>query len=306
MSRIDEALKRASRGVDDAVPGDRAGAVDDAASVHYPAEGGVYQIRSGPAVASVASPVRAVGATVPRPAAPAREDEPAPERSELAPKLVVSERTSTLAVEQYRRLAGAIHELQTERGLKTLMVTSSVPGEGKTLTVSNLGLTLSESYGRRVLLIDADFRRPTLHELFHVSNEEGLGDVLRTSRSEVPFRQVSENLTVLPAGQVDQPMEALTSDAMRDLLQHCAEIFDWVLLDAPPVGVMPDARLLASLTRAVLFVVGAGSTPHQVVSRALAEFDRDTVVGTVLNRVQEHDMPGTGYYRGYYAAGQRA
>jgi succinoglycan biosynthesis transport protein ExoP len=78
------------------------------------------------------------------------------------------------------------------------------------------------------------------------------------------------------------------------------------LLDAPPVGVMPDARLLASLTRAVLFVVGAGSTPHQVVSRALAEFERDTVVGTVLNRVQEHDMPGTDYYRGYYAAGQRA
>jgi capsular exopolysaccharide synthesis family protein len=305
MSRIDEALKRASCGVDDAAPADRAGAVDDAASVHYPAEGGVFQIRSGPAVASVASSVRAVAATVPRPAPPPREETVA-DRPELAPKLVVSERTSTLAVEQYRRLAGAIHEIQMERGLKTLMVTSSVPGEGKTLTVSNLGLTLSESYRRRVLLIDADFRRPTLHELFHVSNEEGLGDVLRTSRSEVPFRQVSENLTVLPAGQVDQPMEALTSDAMRDLLQHCAEIFDWVLLDAPPVGVMPDARLLASLTRAVLFVVGAGSTPHQVVSRALAEFERDTVVGTVLNRVQEHDMPGTDYYRGYYAAGQRA
>jgi capsular exopolysaccharide synthesis family protein len=305
MSRIDEALKRASCGVDDAAPADRAGAVDDAASVHYPAEGGVFQIRSGPAVASVASSVRAVAATVPRPAPPPREETVA-DRPELAPKLVVSERTSTLAVEQYRRLAGAIHEIQMERGLKTLMVTSSVPGEGKTLTVSNLGLTLSESYRRRVLLIDADFRRPTLHELFHVSNEEGLGDVLRTSRSEVPYRQVSENLTILPAGQVDQPMEALTSDAMRDLLQHCAEIFDWVLLDAPPVGVMPDARLLASLTRAVLFVVGAGSTPHQVVSRALAEFERDTVVGTVLNRVQEHDMPGTDYYRGYYAAGQRA
>lgn len=298
MSRIDEALKRASRGaIEDAARTGRVEATDDSA-LHYPQEtGGVFQIRSG----SV-GPMPLRPNVAPRPAG---SDGSVGDRAPFAEKLVASEGALPLAVEQYRRLAGAIHEIQVERGLKTLMVTSSIPGEGKTLTVSNLALTLSESYRRRVLLIDADFRRPMIHELFRISNGEGLGDVLRSSRSEIPFRQVSENLAVLSAGQVDQPMEALTSEAMRALLEHCAGMFDWVLLDAPPVGMMPDARLLANLTRAVLFVVAAGSTPHHVVSRALAEFERESVVGTVLNRVQQDHMPTTDYYKSYYPAGRR-
>jgi Mrp family chromosome partitioning ATPase len=105
---------------------------------------------------------------------------------------------------------------------------------------------------------------------------------------------------VLPAGRADQPMEALTSEAMRALLERAAATFDWVLLDAPPVGLMPDARLLAGLTRAVLFVVRARSTPHAIVTRAVAEFESDSMVGVVLNQVEEHDIPATGYYEDYY------
>ena len=81
-----------------------------------------------------------------------------------------------MSVEQYRRLAGAVHGLQVDRGLKTLMVTSAVPNEGKTLTVTNLALTLSESYKRRVLLIDADLRRPSVHDLFRIPNTTGLAE----------------------------------------------------------------------------------------------------------------------------------
>ena len=116
----------------------------------------------------------------------------------------------------------------------------------------------------------------------------------------MPFLQVSEHLTVLPAGKLDQPM-ALTSDRMRVLLEQSAATFDWVLIDAAPVGFMPDAQLLARLTRAVLFVIAAHATPHTLVSRAIAELGPECVVGTVLNCVEEHNIPAAGYYQDYYS-----
>jgi capsular exopolysaccharide synthesis family protein len=296
MSRIDEALKRASHGAtrdpEIAAPVDSLTDIAGGALPNYPAEAGVFQVHSGPA-----EPLsRHTTAVLPR----QKRDQWAANSPGFAGKLVVSEGVAPFALEQYRRLAGAIHELHVERGLKTLMVTSAVPHEGKTLTVSNLALTLSESYRRRVLLIDADLRRPTIHQLFRIGNERGLGEVLRSPAGEIPFREASEHLTVLPAGQVDQPMEGLTSEAMRALVERCAETFDFVLLDAPPVAMMPDARLLANLTRAVLFVIAARSTPHPIVARALSEFDAESVIGTVLNRMSEDDIPATDYYKEYY------
>jgi non-specific protein-tyrosine kinase len=218
---------------------------------------------------------------------------------------VVSKKAAPMAVEQFRRLAGAVHELQVEQGLKTLMVTSTLPNEGKTLTAANLALTLSESCERRVLLIDADLRRPFLHEMFRLPNARGLSDLLRSDHGEAPPFQVSEFLSVLPAGPLDQPM-ALASDRMRVLLERSAAAFDWVLIDAVPVGFMPDAQLLARLTRAVLFVIAANSTPHLLVSRAIAEIGAECVIGTVLNRLEERDIPAAGYYQEYYLPARQA
>ncbi len=221
--------------------------------------------------------------------------------SALDGKLMAGDAVASVSVEQYRRLAAAMHELQLERDLKTLMVTSALPREGKTLTVTNLALTLSGSYARRVLLIDADLRRPSVHEVLNLSNTAGLSEALRSERSELPIRQVSPMLTVLTAGKAENnPMALLTSARMLRLLEESSVQFDWVLLDAPPVGFMPDAGLLASMTRAVLFVIGAGSTPYQLVQRATAELGRDCIVGTVLNRIDEQNIPATGYYGDYY------
>ncbi len=213
---------------------------------------------------------------------------------------MASGRATPIAVEQYRRLAGAVHELQLDQGLKTLMVTSALPNEGKTLTVANLALTLSEACSRRVLLIDADLRRPSVHEVLRLPNVRGLSDVLRSERGEMPLVQVSEHLTVLPAGNLDQPM-ALTSDRMRVLLEQSAATYDWVLIDAAPVGFMPDAQLLARLTRAVLFVIAANSTPNQLVSRAIAQIGPECVIGTVLNCVEDNNIPAAAYYQEYYS-----
>jgi capsular exopolysaccharide synthesis family protein len=236
-------------------------------------------------------------------AAPAAPPEPPTWRfsDTYAGKLVVSPGIPPVSLEQYRRLAGAMHALQVERSLTTLMVTSTLPSEGKTLTVANLALTLSESYARRVLLIDADLRRPMVHELFGLPNVAGLADVLRVERGPISVLQVTPRLSILPAGRLDaSPMAGLTSDRMRKLLDQSAAEFDWVLLDAPPVAGMPDASLVAGLTRAVLFIIEAGGTQYRLVERAMTELGREYIVGTVLNRVQDHNIPTSAYFDKYY------
>lgn len=222
----------------------------------------------------------------------------------LEGKLILSH-AAPVAVEQYRRLAATLHELQAAHGTKTLMVTSALPREGKTLTVSNLAMTLSESYGRRVLLIDADLRRPSIHEVFRLANTTGLSEGLRSDSSELSLLQLSPRLSVLPAGRPESnPMAGLTSERMRALLEESAQVFDWVLLDAPPVGIMPDANLLARLTQGVIFVVAAGSTPYNLVERAITEIGRDSIVGVVLNRIDPNSIPATGYYEQYYQSSE--
>jgi protein-tyrosine kinase len=216
-------------------------------------------------------------------------------------KLVGSPDTPPIVVEQYRRLAASLHQLQLDAGLKTLMVTSAAPREGKTLTVTNLALTLSESYRKRVLLIDADLRRPSLHEIFRLPKTVGLSEALR-SGSRPHLLELSPLLSILPAGELEgDPLGALTSDRLSALLEHCSAAFDWVLLDTPPIGLMPDGNVLARLTKAVVFVIGAGITPYRLVERAITEIGRDCIVGTVLNRIEEQHLPTAGEYSDYYA-----
>jgi capsular exopolysaccharide synthesis family protein len=212
-------------------------------------------------------------------------------------KLVADGGAPLASIEEYRRLAATLHHLQAEQGLKTLMVTSSVPQEGKTLTVVNLAMTLSESYRRRVLLIDADLRRPSIHDVFGISNRYGLCDALRPEHTELQLALVSSLLWVLPAGPPDaNPMRALASERMERFLEEVGSSFDWILLDAPPVALMADAGLLARLTRAVILVIGAGSTPYAHVEKVVGELGREHIIGTVLNRVEGDATQWSGYY----------
>ena len=212
---------------------------------------------------------------------------------------LVTGTSSAVSVEQYRKVAAALHEEQVRSQLKTVIVTSALPGEGKTLTVVNLALTLSESYGRRVLVIDADLRGPSLHTALNIANDRGLSDAL--NGGQVTFVQVSNDLAVLPAGMPGPtPLAALTSGRMAQVLEECASQFDWVLIDTPPIGVLPDAQVLVRLAGAVLFVIGAGTTPAATVERAIAELGGpDAVFGVLLNRVDQRRIPSANYY-GHY------
>ena len=137
-----------------------------------------------------------------------------------AEKLIVSPNIPQPLLETYRRLVATLHAYQAEHGIKVLMISSAVPDEGKTLTAANIALTLSESYERRVLLIDADLRRPSLDTLFGIGRVHGLNEAITSQPPrQVPVIQVSRHLSLLTAGRPDaDPMSALTSARMRQLL----------------------------------------------------------------------------------------
>ena len=207
----------------------------------------------------------------------------------IAEKLVVTPSISPVSLEQYRRLAATLHRRQSETRIKTVLVASTMPGEGKTLTAVNLALTFSESYGRNVLLIDGDLRRPTTHAVLEVPNILGSGVVATTETDQkLSLIQVSQRLSVLTAGQPDNdPMSRLASDRMKRVLNEAAAQFDWVIIDTPPVGSVPDANILAQMADVVLLVVEAGRTPARLVQRTAEALGKERVMGVILNRADD-------------------
>ena len=294
MSRIDEALKRASGDSVATLPLERTAGIADRAEEsleRYPLGGHCRPPRHSRSVDLAPGVLIAPGAS--------RNRQFAPLDAETDAKIVTGH-PSAIAVEQYRRLAATLHQLQAERGIKTLMITSAVPREGKTLTATNLALTLSESYGLKVLLIDADLRRPSVHEIFKLPNTAGLSDGLKHDKA-MQFVEVSSCLTMLPAGRsTSDPMAQLTSNRMKALVKDSASRYDWVILDTPPIGLLPDAQLLTGLADGAIVVIGAGSTPYTLVERVVNELGTENIIGTVLNRIEEGSVRGNDYLRDYY------
>lgn len=222
----------------------------------------------------------------------------------LAQKIVVDRNIMPVSREQYRRLAATLHHAQEDAGVKVVMVASAVVGEGKTLTASNLALTFSESYKRSVLLIDGDFRRPALHVVFNIDAPYGLSEgLMSVVEQKMPLYRVSERLTILPAGKPSSdPMAGLTSGRMRRVIQEAREAFDWVIVDTPPVGLLPDANLLATMVDGAVLVVRANSTPYHQVVRAIDALDRNRLLGVVLNSATASTGSHHNYYSYYHGA----
>lgn len=219
-------------------------------------------------------------------------------------KLVVSGSASHALREQYRRVAATLHHSQEETGIKTIMITSAVPDEGKTLTATNIALTLSESYRRRVLLIDADLRRPSLDGVFMMPKGFGLNEALTgPPNRKVPLVQVSKHLSLLPAGAPDpDPMSSLTSERMRTLIKEASSVFDWVIMDTAPIGILTDAKLMGTMVDGAILVIRAGRTPADLVTRSVNALGRNRIVGVILNRADRRRTSGNAYtYDSYYS-----
>jgi len=301
MGRIDEALRRANL---DAAQGLGAEMPAPAASpwlVEEHEEHGGQAPEKSPASEPAAE--RPAG----RPE-PAEDGQPARSfeiDATAVERLVVSKSAGPLLVEQFRGLAATLLRAQGERQIKSVIVTSASPGDGKSHVAVNLALTLSESYRRRVLLIDADLRRPTLHVLFRVSNTKGLGEALKEKSDEkVATVRLSETLTLLPAGRPEpSPLAGLSSDRMKRIVADAVERFDWVIVDSPPVGVLADAHLVSETVDTALVVVRAGVTRFPDLKAAADTLGHDRILGVVLNAVDALEIRGEGYYSHYYGHG---
>jgi capsular exopolysaccharide synthesis family protein len=219
----------------------------------------------------------------------------------LSEKVVIDRHMMPSSREQYRRLAATLHDAQSSTGIRVVMIASATAGEGKTLTATNLALTFSESYQKRVLLIDADLRKPTLHQTFRIDTTSGLSEGLSDPEVKLVVRQISSHLSLLPAGRpMTDPMAGLISARMAQLVEEAKESFDWVILDTPPLGILPDAHLLTSLVEGTVMVVKADSTPFDLVKRSVEAIGRTRILGVVLNSAHPH---GTGVYGYGYSYG---
>jgi capsular exopolysaccharide synthesis family protein len=198
--------------------------------------------------------------------------------------------------------------------VRSIVVTSTRPGEGKTVVATNLALGLAMT-GHRVLLIDADLRRPRIHDVFNVPQEPGLSAVvLGTKRArEVAHQSQIPGLWVLPAGAIPpNPAELLSSTRFKDLLKGVSTQFDWVIIDSPPVMAVTDASVLAHLASGVLFVVRSEGTSRPAAMAAIEQLEaaQARFVGAVLNRVKLdrnsffYSQYYSREYRDYYASSQ--
>jgi capsular exopolysaccharide synthesis family protein len=211
---------------------------------------------------------------------------------------------STVA-EAYRAFRTALL-LSRAGGLRSIVVTSSLPGEGKTSTCVNLAVVLAQ-LGKRVLLVDGDLHKPRVHEVFKISNRAGLVSVLveNTDPALVMVQTSVKNLFVIPAGPISpNPSGLLSSPAMDAFLSNAKENFDYIIIDAPPVGAVADPILLGYIADGVVLCVRGGRTPREQVTRARDRLTRSNVriLGVLINNLEER-TPADSYYYGSGAKG---
>jgi capsular exopolysaccharide synthesis family protein len=204
----------------------------------------------------------------------------------LNPLLVAGLAPKSLAAEQYRQLRTRLSHAEGASNLRTVLITSPQKGEGKSVTSANLALTMAQELQRRVIIVEADLRKPSLQHLFGLPAGPGLSEYLSGAAElkDVMRFLPDHNLTVIHAGTAPtNPAELLGSTAMRRLLDQLRTRYDRVLLDTPPVLPLADVAVLAPLVDGTLMVVRAGVTPKPAIENALRAFDSSRLLGVVLN-----------------------
>lgn len=209
------------------------------------------------------------------------------------PKSVISE--------QYRTIRTNIQYSLIDDEMRTLMVTSPGPGEGKSTTISNLAVVMAQQ-GKAVLLVDADLRKPTVHHTFHQSNTRGLTNVLmRQIAFEDAVRETEvEKLFILPSGPVPpNPSELLGSKMMKQMIDDAMMQYDAVLFDCPPILAVTDAQVMANYCQGVVLVIKSGATEIEAAMKAKEHLKHVNakLLGVVLNR---KPINGDSYYYYYY------
>lgn len=211
---------------------------------------------------------------------------------------IVEKEPKSIAAESYRTLRTNLQYSSFDKEYKVIVVTSSEPGEGKSTTAGNLAISLAQGE-KKVLLIDCDLRKPSLHKRFKISNIVGLSDVLIGMESlSKSVNRYKKNLMILTSGKIPpNPSEMLGSEAMTDLLKKLKEEFDYIILDTAPILAVTDSQILSTKADGTILVVKAESTKKESVQNAINLLKKVNahIIGTVLNGV---DTKRSNYY--YY------
>jgi capsular exopolysaccharide synthesis family protein len=214
--------------------------------------------------------------------------------------------SAPLAVrEQFRTLRSRLYQIRDKQPLRSVLVTSSLSGEGKTFVANNLAHALARQQNCRVLLIDADLRRPDLHQGFGAPNSPGLSEYLKGEAQEMTIiqRGLPEYLCFIAGGSKAQnPAELIANGRLKSLLQTIGPVFDWVILDSPPTLPVSDALMLAELCDGVLTVIRAAQTGFDSAQKSCQQLREKNLLGVALNCADEGAAYGS-YYNEELKAG---
>lgn len=217
--------------------------------------------------------------------------------------LITEKNPKAIASEAYRTLRTNIQYSSFDKEMKTILVTSTGPAEGKSTTCGNLALTMAQA-DKRVLVIDCDLRRPTIHKKFIISNEKGVSNFLigETGLDEV-VHKYSDNLYLLPSGTIPpNPAEMLSSKKLKEFLVKVKEGFDCIIIDSPPVMAVTDAQILSTIVDGVLLVAASGQTEKEGLVKAKEQLLKvnGNLLGVILTKMPMKKGKGYGNYYYYY------
>ena len=218
-------------------------------------------------------------------------------------RLVCMTDPGSLGAEKFRVLGLRLRNLRDQRKLKRIVVTGTAPEEGKSLIAANLALNQSRSRILKTLLVDGDFRRPTVAKRFGVGTLlPGLSECLRGERqlSEVVYKLEGSGLYLLPAGMApENPLELMQSGRLPEYLDQLGTVFDWIIIDTPPLLPLADTTFWMKMSDGVLFVVREGVTERKILQRAVDTLDRATLLGVVVNSCTDGGRDHKYYYSRY-------
>ena len=206
----------------------------------------------------------------------------------------------SIGAEKIRVLATRLRHLRNKKNFATVLITSSMKGEGKSLMTANLALTFSKQVRHETLVMDCDFRCPTQHHLFGVEASPGIGDWWA---DDLPLNRVLRKHPELPlwfmaAGAIpEQPLEVLQSERFADLITKVSGMFKWVVIDSPPLTPMADSSVLGHLAEGVVLVVRQGITSTKALRAAMDSVEKKKLVGVVVNESSKSERR---YYDQYY------
>lgn len=201
-------------------------------------------------------------------------------------RLVSVTKKDSLAAEKFRFLAVRLRHLQQRRSLKRLLITSTMPEEGKSMVASNLACALAGRRRQKILLLEGDLRRPTLRGQFGLDRVTGLTEYLQgTTNGSVPvYRLDSVGIWIMPAGGIPaDPLELMQAGRLGPLMDRMSGLFDWIIVDSPPVLPLADTSIWARLADGILLVTRPGITDREQLKRGVESLESAKVVGAVVN-----------------------